>query len=308
MNLTQRQLKLFVTTAASGNISRASEQLHLSQPALSRAIQEFESQLGTPLFHRTTRKLALSEAGVRFLPTAQRLLHDLEHAAAEVREGAEGLSGTVVVAVGTAFACTVLPSVIERFVRIHPRVRIRLRTDNSEGITTRVTSTEADIGIGSPVGDTASVQCTSLLVAPLGLLGDPKRFRLRGRIDTDLLSTLPLLKESEATSIMQILRAQGSLLVPAMRNGVEVSCLASQLALAQAGVGVAVWSALGASHPQAQGLQFVALAPRMTREIFAIQRVDRRPNPSAEALLHAVKHGMAAVRLHKSVKKRSPSG
>jgi LysR family carnitine catabolism transcriptional activator len=197
--------------------------------------------------------------------------------------------------------------VIERFVRLNPRVRIRLRTDNSAGITDRVASTEADIGIGSPLGDTARLQCTSLLVAPLGLLGDPKRFRLRGSIDADVLATLPLLKEAEDTSIMQVLRAHGSLLVPAMSDGVEVSCLASQLALAQAGVGVAVVSALGASHPQAQGLRFVPLAPRVSREVFAIQRTDRRPNPSAEALLHAIKHGMGAIRLHKSVRKWRPS-
>jgi LysR family carnitine catabolism transcriptional activator len=66
---------------ALGNISRASEALHISQPALTRALKEFESQISTVLFERTTRRLALTPEGERFLPTAQRLLSDLTEAA-----------------------------------------------------------------------------------------------------------------------------------------------------------------------------------------------------------------------------------
>ena len=100
---------------------------------------------------------------------------------------------------------------------------------------------------------------------------------------------------------MQVLQSRGSALVQRMGKGVEVSSLALQLALSQAGVGVAVVSALGASHPQASGLQFVPLKPAMQRAVFMMQRRDRELNPSARAFANAVRSGLIQAVLHGSV-------
>ena len=302
MNLSQRQLQMFVATAELLNVSRASEWLHISQPALSRALQELESQLGVKLLLRTTRQLSLTHEGIQFLPVAQRLLRDLQQAASDLREQATGLTGAVTLAVGTAFGCTVLPGILRSFAISHPDVRLKVIDDNSAGISARVIRAEADLGIGSLFGDTSGLTCRLLLTAPLGLLGDPARFALQAAVKAGDLSQLPLLKEPLGSSIMQVLQHRGSALVQQMGNGVEVSSLALQLALAQAGVGVAVMSALGASHPQASGLQFVPLKPAMAREVFMVQRRDRELNPSASAFANAVRVGLGQALLHSSVK------
>ena len=65
MNLTQRQLRLFVTTAELTSVSRAATVLHLTQPALTRALHDFESQLGAPLLRRSGRGIALTHEGAR---------------------------------------------------------------------------------------------------------------------------------------------------------------------------------------------------------------------------------------------------
>lgn len=301
MNLSQRQLQMFVTTAQLMNVSRAGEALHISQPALSRALQELESQLGVKLLLRTTRQLTLTHEGSQFLPVAQRLLRDLQQATSDLREQATGLTGSVTLAVGTAFGCTVLPAILRSFAISHPGVRLRVIDDNSAGISARVIRAEADVGIGSLFGDTSGMACQLLLTAPLGLLGDPTRFDLASAVKTGDLNQLPLLKEPTDSSIMQVLQNRGSALVQQMGKGVEVSSLALQLALAQAGVGVAVMSALGASHPQASGLQFVPLKPAMQREVFMMQRRDRELNPSARAFANAVRAGLMQAVLHGSV-------
>jgi LysR family carnitine catabolism transcriptional activator len=301
MNLTQRQLRLFITTAALGNISRASEVLHISQPALTRGLQEFESQLGVALFQRTTRKVRLTHEGERFLPVAQRLLGDMERATADLRQQMAGLQGTVAVAVGTAFGCTVLPEVLRRFSDSHPDVSVRLIDDNSQGITARVSRAEVDFGIGSPVGDSSPLLCQRLLRAPLGLLANETFFPLAGFERDQDLSALPLLKEAADTSIMHMLRTHGSDIVSQMGRGIEVSSLALQLSFAQQGLGVAVVSALGASHPMAQGLRFVPLQPAILRDVFTIQRRDQASSPSARALLQAVREGLNHVQLHPAI-------
>jgi LysR family transcriptional regulator, carnitine catabolism transcriptional activator len=294
---------MFVTTAALMNVSRASELLHISQPALSRALQELEAQLGVTLLLRTTRQLTLTHEGGQFLPVAQRLLRDLQQAASDLLEQATGLTGTVTLALGTAFGCTVLPDILRSFALSHPGVRIKLIDDNSAGISSRVIRAEADLGIGSLFGDTSSLTCHPLLTAPLGLLGNPARFDVCAAVQRGDLSGLPLLKEPSDSSIMQVLQSRGSMLVPQMGKGAEVSSLALQLALAHAGVGVAVVSALGASHPQASGLLFVPLKPAMEREVFMMQRRDRELNPSARAFANALRTGLAHVTLHSTIKR-----
>lgn len=302
MNLTQRHLRMFVTTAAFAHVSRASEALHISQPALTRALQEFETQLGVALFRRTTRQIVLTAEGERFLPVAQRMLRDMELALAGVKEGGPEPEGTVTLAVGTAFACTVLPGVLTRFVAAHPGAQVRVIDDNSAGITARVVRGEADIGVGSPVGETAPLKFDALLSAPLGLLGHPGKFGLAASVAAQQLADFPLLKEAADTSIMQLLRVHGPDLVARMHRGVEVSSLAVQLALAREGVGVAVLSALGASHPDAEGLHFAPLRPAIRREVFLMRRREGTGNTLADALSGMLLGAVAGAPLHRLVR------
>ena len=293
---------MFVTTAVMNNVSRASESLHISQPALSRALQELELQLGVKLLERSTRQMSLTHEGQHFLPVAQRLLRDMTEATEGLRERSRGLTGSVTVAVGTAFGSVVLPAVLTAFSASHPGVRVRLVDDNSAGITSRVAGAEVDLGIGSPVGDTSALECTLLLTAALGLLGDAGRFALSPSMRRRDLTTLPLLNEPADTSILQVLRSRGSDLVAQMGRGTEVSSLSLQLALAQAGVGVAVLSALGASHPQASGLRFVPIRPALKREVFLISRRDRPVSPSVRAFTEALAAGLPLIRFHAGVR------
>lgn len=252
---------------------------------------------------RTTRQLMLTAEGERFLPEAQRLLKDMVYAVANLQEDAKGLSGRVSLSVGTAFGCTVLPQALKVFAASHPGVRLRVIDDNSAGIVSRVARAEVDLGVGSLVGNTSISILVSrpLLSARLGLLGDPKRFAMAAAVRRNDFSKLPLLNEPMDTSIMQELQRHGSELVSFMDRGAEVSSLALQLALAQAGAGVAVMSALGASHPQAFELRFVPLQPAINREVFVFWRRDRPPSTSAQALVKAIGFGVGSVKLHAAV-------
>lgn len=281
MNMNQRQLQMFVILAAEQHFCRASELLHISQPALSRAIQELESQLGVSLLNRTTRQHALTPEGQQFLPMAQRLLRDMAQITDDLRAQATGVRGTVTVAHGLAFGSVLLPAVLERFQALYPLVQLRLIDANSGGITTRVQRAEVDIGIGSLLGDTAALHCECVVSARLGLLWPPGR---AGQTDP-MAPELPLLREPDDTSIMSLLRMRGSPLVARMQQGIEVSNLAMQLALVQAGLGVAVVSALGASHPLARNLPFEPLEPVIEREIFFMTQRTRTLSAPASAFL-----------------------
>lgn len=61
-----RVMKYFLAVAEEGNITKAADRLHLTQPTLSRQLRELEEELGAPLFVRGKRRIALTEAGVLF--------------------------------------------------------------------------------------------------------------------------------------------------------------------------------------------------------------------------------------------------
>lgn len=302
MNLSQKQLRMFVVTARLGNISRAALELHISQPALTRALKEFELQCGTLLFERTTRRLALTAEGERFLPTAQRLLIDLTEAGARLQANASGIQGSVTLCTGTAFGALLLPAVVQSLLARHPGIRVRIVDDTSGAIVRRVVNAEADLGIASLSGDTSALHCHKILTAPLGVLANPAFFPASDLKDAKALAALPLLKEGPDTSIMQLLRMHGSDLVSQMESGVEVPSLSIQLALAQAGAGVAVLSALGASHPQARGMYFVPLRPTVRREVFLLQRRDRPLSPSGRLLREALLGPLESAQAHPSIR------
>lgn len=107
-----RTLRAFVTVADRGTVSAAAADLHVAQPALSRTVQQLESELGVRLFDRVRGRLALSPAGRQLLPLARRCLDD----AAELRSAAGYIASGRLHRVTIAAPATTLADVISPFV------------------------------------------------------------------------------------------------------------------------------------------------------------------------------------------------
>jgi DNA-binding transcriptional LysR family regulator len=122
-----RQLEHFVTAAEEGHFSRAAERSNIVQSGLSASIRALEGELGTRLFDRTTRRVALTESGLALLPEARRVLAAAT-AAREAVAGVEGLTrGTLSIGIMQSLVAVRLPALLARFRALHPGVDIRLR-------------------------------------------------------------------------------------------------------------------------------------------------------------------------------------
>ena len=113
-----RQYRSFVAAASS---------LKISQPALTRTIKLIETELGVPLFSRSTRQVTVTDAGKEFAALAERLLNDLRIGAENVREMAAYPRGQIAVASVVSLAGAGLPSLIADYSRRFPGIELHLR-------------------------------------------------------------------------------------------------------------------------------------------------------------------------------------
>jgi DNA-binding transcriptional LysR family regulator len=119
-----RHLRYFIAVAEELNFTRAARRLHMAQPPLSAAIGQLEQQLGAQLLSRTTRHVALTDAGKAFLFGARRVLESLDLAVDTARSVAVGQLGTLRVAFGAAARFETLPAIGRKFRRSHPDVTV----------------------------------------------------------------------------------------------------------------------------------------------------------------------------------------
>jgi DNA-binding transcriptional LysR family regulator len=126
VNIELHHLRYFVAVAEDLHFRRAAERLHIAQPALSRAIKWLERELGAPLLLRTTRNVALTEAGRVFLHEVRHALAQIERAQNLARSAAAGEAGRLSVAYMDFAINGPLPAILNAFRESHPKVVIDL--------------------------------------------------------------------------------------------------------------------------------------------------------------------------------------
>ncbi|TDN70070.1 LysR family transcriptional regulator [Paraburkholderia sp. BL10I2N1] len=120
-----RQLRYFIAVAEEMNITRAADRLHMTQPPLSRQIQQIEEDVGLPLFERGSRPLRLTEAGRIFYTQARRLIEEADELAPLTRRLAQ-LAERIVIGFVPSTLYGALPAVIRAFREAAPQIELSL--------------------------------------------------------------------------------------------------------------------------------------------------------------------------------------
>lgn len=145
-NATLRQLKVFETVARHLSFSRAAEELHLTQPAVSTQVRQLEHHVGLPLFEQLGKKIYLTPAGTEMLHYSRSIIQqfrEAEDAMAQLSGIAGGRLNIAVISAGDYF----FPRVIAEFMRRHPGVTLNLAVHNREELLHQLAGNLTDLAV-----------------------------------------------------------------------------------------------------------------------------------------------------------------
>ncbi|MBR1781306.1 MAG: LysR family transcriptional regulator [Oscillospiraceae bacterium] len=165
------QLRYFKTVAETEHFTRAAELLHISQPSLSKAISNLESELGTPLFERDKRAVYLNDYGRALLRRVNRILIEADEAAQEIRDMCGKGGGDVTIGSCAMFNA---PTRIHRFTQSffldNPALSLHLYIMETEKIEELLLSRKLDLGYAVTMPQHPEIECIELFSYRLGVV------------------------------------------------------------------------------------------------------------------------------------------
>ena len=141
-----RHLRYFLVLAEELHFGRAARRLSMSQPPLSLNIQQLEASVGARLFTRSSKQVALTAAGLDFVPAARALLDQAAQAARHARDVGQGMAGSLSIGFAGTMLYSGLPDILERFQARHPLLRLMLKELSSSEQLIELAHDRLDIG------------------------------------------------------------------------------------------------------------------------------------------------------------------
>jgi DNA-binding transcriptional LysR family regulator len=284
MNITLRQLRAFVAVARTGSFTLAAERLFVTQSALSGLIKELEQSLGVRLFHRSTRRIELSDVGRGIYPLIDKILLDLDRVIDEVTNLKALKKGLVRVAAPQLMACTLLPEVIASFHAAFPDVEIRLVDCAVESVVSRVFSGEVDLGVGPERDPNSDIEATLLFELPFHAVFPPShalsaldQVRWADLVDYPLITLQGQFTERLSIDLHHAMREFD------LAPQTTVTFMSTALSMVAAGLGVTICIPYALSLVRLYGLEMrPMIAPEVTRRFYVFTRAGRSLSPAAD--------------------------
>lgn len=172
MNMTFRQLRLLEAVARNSSFTRASEELHLTQPAVSTQIKQLEEEVGMPLFEQMGKKIFLTEAGremYEFSRTIAQQFRDIESVLDDMKGVKRGSLSLTVTSTGKYFA----PYLLAEFVKHYPGTQVHLEVTNREELVTQLQDNIPDMAIMGTPPDNIELSAQAFMQNPLVITARP---------------------------------------------------------------------------------------------------------------------------------------
>ena len=287
-----RQMECFLAVARLGNVSRAAEEMYLTQPTLTARIKGLEDELGDQLFIRTSRGMRLTEAGKEFVPYAERCLASVEEGRQRLRELRGASGGRLALGTSPGVSTYALPAILERFTAAHPRVAVSVRTGHSEDILKMVLKEEVHLGLAREI-DHPEVESMALYEDELVLVVDPQhRFTEKGAAEISEVGREQLIMFDSSSSYYELTQSLFRNAGIREFSAIELDNIEAAKRMVEHRLGVAFLPRTAVVRSVAAGhlsLIEVEDSPEIQRPIVAIRRRDVPLTGTVQAFLEVAR-------------------
>lgn len=302
MNYSLRQLRVFITVARAKSFSRAGEIVGLSQSAVSHSVKELEQQTGVRLLDRTTREVALTEAGQQLASQLERVLEELHSTLRDAGRVGTQLTGKVRIAASQTISAHLIPQCIAQSNRCYPQIDFVLHDRPQQWVLESIRQGEVDFGIVIDPGAVNDLQCETILSEPFLLLcREDHPFAGCESISWQALQTERLVLQDYASGSRPLIDAALTHFAVDATIVQEIGHPATLFPMVEAGIGISVLPALALPLPQDSHLIVRPLTPGVERQLMLARRKNRSLSTAAQALweiIRAQADEMASQRKH----------
>ena len=297
MNVSPADIEAFLSVAETGSFSRSGAALGLSQPAVSARIQHLEQMLGVKLFHRTTRRVTITDAGDRLLVRMQHTMAELRGMLQELEDEVHLRRGRISVGASPTVAASFLAGVICQFRTEQPDIEIILQDDFYGRAMDRVLRGEVDLAVVPFAPDNDLLEF-ELLFKDRFLLAVPSTHRLAQlqRVALDQLVGEVLI------SIPPQSAAYGTFKRAFTEAGLEFNPAflarnpSTKFALIRAGYGIGFITESLLGTLALDGVTLLAVDADLTRSVGIATPQDKTLSPAAQAFCAALRKAAASIK------------
>lgn len=300
-----RHIRAFLKIAETRNFTRAANDLHVSQSALTVQVQQLEESLGVRLFDRNKRGVTLTAAGKDVFGPLQRLFNDAQTIVEHARDLSSASTGFVFIAALPTVCAGLLPELVQSFLKNYPGIRVQISDVIAERVREAVLKREVDFGIGTLHGPDAELRATPLFQDRL-VVFTPLRHPLSEKHTVTLreASAHGLILPGRASSVREAVEAIAHRERLLLDIRYETNFMPTALAFVRANLGIAILPETAAGT-DTSGIITVAFNNRFAnRQIELLQRRDAALSPASASL---VRHLLQEIDIRKREGRRTPS-
>ncbi|MEX8191507.1 LysR family transcriptional regulator [Comamonas guangdongensis] len=261
INVGSRQLQAFLEICKCGSFAAAAERVHLSPSGVSMLVKELERQLGVRLFERTTRAVALTEAGRVLQPHAEKVVAELRQLGLALQGSSAAVRSTLTIAATPVIATCLLPKVVAEFARQHPDVRIQVMDGSLDTVRQAVLDGQANMGIAFFVKPAAGVLREPVCRFRLMSIGPGEKRRDQRVLSRSWksLDGLPMIALPIQNPIQALIDAHLPNARASQEERAEMNFLGTMIAMVKAGLGNAVVPSFMMEECRQHGLSIALL-------------------------------------------------
>jgi DNA-binding transcriptional LysR family regulator len=288
----EAQLRAFAAFARRHSFSGAAQDLHVSQPVVSKHIADIERQLGVPLIERRGRKSTLTAAGEFLADHVLRSEAILAQAARGVREFRTPRTGSLAIVAAGVSGTYLLPEVIAQFKQAHPGIRVALELGTSARAVEVLRSHRAELGVVGGFVAAPEIEAEPLLENEMIVVGPPRL--AKRRLSRDELAELTWISREEGSAGRALVEAAFADLGITPKRRLELPSWEAIKLMVRRGYGVAACSRFAVEEELRTGLlAVIPLRGWKVRNTMSIIRVrDAALTPAAQQFLEALRGRM----------------